>query len=242
MNVQKWKKERTRMNMKAKSCFTLIELLVVVAIIAVLVALLLPALGRAREEARAVQCMSNMRQLGLVMGMYQVDYHFLPYYMASYYYPDRWARKYFSETRFMICPSDSDQGMAKVAGTNLLAYPFFEEGYIGKKTTIPNSYWNQLTQYAYWNPGYNTHQELLKEYAGIGVGYSSTLRRDFFENGQDLTLFRCIATISMMQRHPGRTAIHLSSSGRVAAYYASEPITDPNYGWYFPSWYRMDLK
>jgi prepilin-type N-terminal cleavage/methylation domain-containing protein/prepilin-type processing-associated H-X9-DG protein len=57
-----------------RNAFTLIELLVVVAIIAVLVALLLPALGRARENARQALCLANQRQLGLAVTLYVQDY------------------------------------------------------------------------------------------------------------------------------------------------------------------------
>jgi prepilin-type N-terminal cleavage/methylation domain-containing protein/prepilin-type processing-associated H-X9-DG protein len=56
--------------MRTRKGFTLIELLVVVAIIAVLVAILLPALGRARENARTILCGANLRQIGMGLLMY----------------------------------------------------------------------------------------------------------------------------------------------------------------------------
>ena len=58
------------MALPSPPAFTLIELLVVIAIIAILAALLLPALSRARESARATQCLSQMRQLGLGARLY----------------------------------------------------------------------------------------------------------------------------------------------------------------------------
>ncbi len=78
------------MGLKKRS-FTLIELLVVLAVISLLMALLLPALGRAKEIGRRTLCMSNLKQCGLALTMYANEYGRYPHQRnptSGFYYDD----------------------------------------------------------------------------------------------------------------------------------------------------------
>ncbi len=81
------RQRQTGLLVPQKTAFTLIELLVVISIIALLIGILLPALGAARGTARTAVCKSNMRQAAVAMNIYVADNN--NFYPAAYVYPDQ---------------------------------------------------------------------------------------------------------------------------------------------------------
>jgi prepilin-type N-terminal cleavage/methylation domain-containing protein/prepilin-type processing-associated H-X9-DG protein len=100
----------------AKPGFTLIELLVVIAIIAILAALLLPALARAKEAGKKTQCLSNLHNMGLAMIMYADDHEgLIPRANNPHWWqvltPELGGRKGsdFAKVKIFTCPSYPDK-------------------------------------------------------------------------------------------------------------------------------------
>ncbi len=88
------------------AAFTLIELLVVIAIIAILAAILFPVFAQAREKARSISCLSNVKQIGTSFYMYTQDYDETCPHMGSGDYTNR-LYPYVKNAQLFICPDRS---------------------------------------------------------------------------------------------------------------------------------------
>jgi len=130
--------------------FTLVELLVVIGIIALLIAILMPALSRAREAAKGVQCLSNLRQIGVAVSMYvQASKGWLPPYRTAitgfapppaypYYWQFLAAFYQNEEPRVWECPSDS----FNIGASGPIRRHFNERMYSGVKDASFSYGWN----------------------------------------------------------------------------------------------------
>jgi prepilin-type N-terminal cleavage/methylation domain-containing protein/prepilin-type processing-associated H-X9-DG protein len=101
----------------AETAFTLIELLVVIAIIAILAAMLLPALGRAKESGKRIACLNNLRQLSLSTQIYVNESQgFYPPRSQTDRWPDKFYDSYGKNLNLLVCPSETTNSPATYGG------------------------------------------------------------------------------------------------------------------------------
>ena len=151
----------------AHSRFTLIELLVVIAIIAILAAMLLPALGNARARGRSANCVSNLKQLGVMQQQYTDIYS--GWYCPAYYMDSSYAMVYWDWASNSGGTEDEDDS------SGLLARSLNSNGKTSEVNSCPDNHLDK--SWSAQNSGYG-YNEFLGFEPGLYSGVkNSSLRR-----------------------------------------------------------------
>jgi prepilin-type N-terminal cleavage/methylation domain-containing protein len=169
----------------AQPAFTLIELLVVIAIIAILAAMLLPALARAKESGKSIACNNNLRQLGMAMQMYAGDNQgTLPPHITSSRWPDKFYDLYGKNIKVLLCPSEITNAPLTIMPSNNIAdgvsRSYFINGWNDYfKNHLSDADFNNLYMAAKYQTGLKENQ-IIHPSDTIVLGEKESFRGDFY--------------------------------------------------------------
>ena len=187
---------------RARPAFTLIELLVVIAIIAILAAMLMPALTRAKMAGKRIACLNNLHELGLSTKIYTSDYgDQYPHRGDSNRWPQQMYDTYAHSVKLLLCPSEHTNTPATDESNNVV-YPadaaprsYLMNGfndYYSDTLDVPSSQWSVLQQKIVSASAAIKEQAIPQPTDTIILGEKKSDARDYYmdlfeNNGNDLT-------------------------------------------------------